>query len=117
MYNVENASVFLMNKHKERNSGLNIINTQALCAKVPLSTWKCMLCAFNRIASSSNYNKYTQHTIILSKIKSDLGLWLTLIGSNPCLEQISFVPMIFETVKFDCIEMVKTKTDLSLSFK
>ena len=64
-----------------------------------------------------NSNEYTQHTIIVQKIKKsslnyrhlllDLAPWLTLRGSNnPCLEQFSTVPKMFEPLKFDCISKV-----------
>ena len=59
-------------------------------------------------------NEYTQHTIIVWKIKKislnyrcllpELVPWLTLSGSNhPCFEQFSMVPKMFEPLKFDCI--------------
>ena len=62
-------------------------------------------------------NEYTQYTIILLKIENisinyrhllpDLAPWLNLTGSNyPSLEQISMVQKMFESLKFDCIQIV-----------
>ena len=62
----------------------------------------------------SDYNEYTQHTIISYKIEKtslnymypqsppDLVLWFNLSGSNyPCLQQISNISKMFEPLKFD----------------
>ena len=61
-----------------------------------------------------NSNEYTQHTIIVLKIKNislnyrylfpELVPWLTLSGSNyPYLEWISMVPKMFKPLRVDCI--------------
>ena len=65
------------------------------------------------VYSLGDSKAYTQHTISLLKIEKnarnyrhllpDLAPWLNLIGSNyPSLEQISMVPKMFESLKFDC---------------
>ena len=58
-------------------------------------------------------NAYTQHPIVMKKVKKslnyryllrDLAPSLSLSGSNyPCLEQFSIVPKMFQPLKFDCM--------------
>ena len=68
-----------------------------------------MLCVLISIASLRQFNEYTQHTIILSKIHilSSFafrpGAMINLSGSNfPFLEQILMFQRMFEPFKFDC---------------
>ena len=71
---------------------------------------------------------YTQHTIIIKKVKKTslndihlppgLALWLTLSGSNNlCLEQINIVRNMFELLRFDCKYLMNHKTLVNWNVK
>ena len=82
----------------------------AIIGKFSYFIVKYRLCVLIRIASRGDSNEYTQHTIIIQKIKKtslsyirlppDMALWLALSGSNyPCLEQLYIVLKMLELLR------------------
>ena len=70
-------------------------------------------------------NEYTQHTIIVYKIKkislnyhhllSDLEPWLTLSGSNyPYLERVSMIRKMFQPLRLDCFSQKRHQEKASM---
>ena len=69
-----------------------------------------MLCVIRTASLSTQgmplFKKIKNLSLIVPIMRPDLALWLTLNGSNyPYLEQIFYVPKVFEPLKFDCMEI------------
>ena len=73
-------------------------------------SWNCMLCVHITPRWGDSMSTPNIQSLCWKSKKSyrylflELVPWITLSGSNyPCLERISMVPKMFESLRFDCI--------------